>query len=239
MSALVVARTTLLRATRRPSTWVICSLAFLPAMVGAASGLTGHGVLDAGGPVALGLVAPLLVPALVAAPTGEQFESRTVVYWFTRPFPRAMVLVGDALGYAALAAGALAMSGMLLASLDAILGTAELASLARIPLAMAAEALGLVSLSVAAGALVPRHPVVSVLALLVLTEAVLPRVWDAARWLSLGFHASVLAGMPFAEAGAVALAAPPSALASLVVMALWAAAPLAAAMVTVSQRDVV
>ena len=88
MSVLTVARTTLLRASRRPSTYAIGALAFLPALVGALSGWAGHGVLASGGPIALRFVGPLMIPALVAAPVGEQFENLSLIHISepTRPY---------------------------------------------------------------------------------------------------------------------------------------------------------
>ncbi len=236
MSVLTVARTTLLRASRRPSTYAIGALAFLPALVGALSGWAGHGVLASGGPIALRFVGPLMIPALVAAPVGEQFENRTVVYWFTRPFARPWVLVGDAIGYGVLAVVALGLAGMLLAGTNALMGQSDLAGLVRVPLAMALQGIALVSLSVAAGALVPKHPVVSVLSLLVFTEgaaAVRPQL----AYASLGFHAGALGGMPYAV-GESAMATP-SPVVSVVVLLAYAIVPLVIAAQTVNDRDVV
>ncbi len=240
MSALTVARTTLLRASRRPSTYAIAGLSFLPAAAGALAGATDHGALAVGGPVAVGLVAPLMVTAMVAGPVGESFENRTVVYWFTRPFPRAMELVGEALGYAAVAALALLLSGSLLAVANALTGTADLASLARIPFGMAFEALGLVGFSVAMGALVPKHPVVTALSVLVVTEGILPRVWEKFSYLSIAYHTGVISGLPFAEEGAATagnLAAPPV-FASIAAVLVYTLVPLAVAALVVTDRDV-
>lgn len=236
MSALTVARTTLLRASRRPSTWAIGALAFLPALAGALSGWAGHGVLPTGGPLALRFVGPLMIPALVAAPVGEQFENRSVVYWFTRPFPRARVLVGDALGYGILAAVALGLAGMLLAGASALMGVGDLEGLVRPPLAMALQGVALVSLSVAAGALVPKHPVVAVLSALVFTEGA-AFVKPELAYASLGFHAGALGHMPYAI-GEGGLAAP-SPLVSLAVLGAYAVLPLVVAAQTVTERDVV
>lgn len=236
MSLLTVARTTLLRASRRPSTWVIGAVAFLPALVGALSGWAGRGVLPSGGPLAL-LVGPLLIPALVAAPVGEQFEQRTVVYWFTRPFPRALVLAGDALGYGVLVAAALGLAGMLLAGTHALLGVSDLAGLLRPPLALVLQGLSLVSLSVAAGALVPRHPVVAAFAALLFTDGA-ALLKPALAYASPSFHASALAHMPyiFSEASATVTPAP---LVSVAVLLGYAVLPLAVAAQTVDERDLV
>jgi hypothetical protein len=236
MSALTVARTTLLRASRRPSTWAIGALAFLPALAGALSGWAGHGVLTVGGPLALRFVGPLMIPALVAAPVGEQFENRTVVYWFVRPFPRARVLLGDALGYGLLAALALGLAGMLLAGTHALMRMSDLAGLLRPPLAMALQGIALVSLSVAAGALVPKHPVVAVLSLLVCTEGAAV-VKPEFAYASLGFHAGALGSMPYAF-GDTTLAQPSVAV-SLAVLAAYTVLPLVVAAQAVTERDVV
>ncbi len=237
MSALTVARTTLLRASRRPSTYVISALAFAPAAFGALFGARGQGALDAGGPLALRLVAPIMVAALVASPVGESFENRTVVYWFTRPFRRPSVLVGELLGHSALAAAALFLSGALLAVANALTSTADLASLARIPFGLAFEAVTLVAFSVAAGALVPKHPVVTALSVFTLVEGALPSLWAKLSYLSISYHASVIARLPFAFTSADAgVDAPPMWL-SVAALAAWAFIPMFAASLVVNDRD--
>jgi ABC-type transport system involved in multi-copper enzyme maturation permease subunit len=236
MSAWTVARTTLLRASRRPSTYAIGALAFFPAVVGALSGYSGNGALAAGGPVAIGLVAPLLVAAMVAGPVGESYEQRTVVYWFTRPFRREMVLVGETLGFTVVAAIALALSGSLLAVANALTGTADLSSLARVPLGMALQAAALVGFSVACGTMVPKHPVLTALALLLISEGAFPRLWSKLAYLSFGFHTSVITGMPFtSDAGALPEA--PSLMFSAIALIVFGSIPLLVAMATVRNRD--
>lgn len=237
MSALTVARTTMLRAARRPSTWVIAGLSFAPALFGAVLGSRGHGALDAGGPLALRLVAPLMVSAMVAGPVGESFENRTVVYWFTRPFRRASVLFGEAIGHAVIASLALVLSGALLAVANALTGVADLASLARIPFGLAFEAVTLVCLAVAVGALVPKHPVVTALSILTLTEGALPSAWEKLSYLSLSYHASVLSGLPYALTGGDNNVEAPPLWVSLLVLSLWAALPMVAAALVVEERD--
>ncbi len=237
MSALTVARTTVLRAARRPSTWVIAALSFAPAAFGALFGSRGHGALEAGGPLALRLVAPIMVAAMVAGPVGESFESRTVVYWFTRPFRRAYVLLGEALGHTLIAALALALSGALLAVANALTGVADLASLARIPLGLALEAATLVSFSVAVGALVPKHPVVTALSVLTLTEGALPSAWAKLSYASISYHASVLSGLPYAFTGGDNNVEAPSAWVSVAVLAGWAVLPMIAASAVIEERD--
>ncbi len=237
MSTLTVARTTLLRATRRPSTWALAALAFFPAAFGAAFGAQGYGALTTGGPLALRLVAPLMTAAMVAGPVGESFENRTVVYWFTRPFPRAQVLVGEALGHAVAAVSAMLLSGALLAVANALTGTADLASLARIPLGLFAETVALVSLAVALGALVPKHPVLVTLGVLLFTEGALPTAWEKFSYLSLAYHGSVLSGLPFGFMGGETVMSAPPAAVSLAVLAVYTVAPLALASLVVNDRD--
>lgn len=237
MSALTVARTTVLRAARRPSTWVIAGLSFVPAAFGALFGARGQGALAAGGPLALRLVAPLMVAAMVAGPVGESFENRTVVYWFTRPFRRAYVLLGEALGHTLLAGLALVLSGALLAVANALTGVADLASLGRIPLGLALEAMTLVSFSVAVGALVPKHPVVTALSVLTLTEGALPSAWEKLSYASISYHASVVSGLPYALTGGDSNVEAPPAWASVAVLAAWAVLPMLAASVVVEERD--
>ena len=52
MSAvLAVAKVSLLRAVRRPSTWWLSALAFVPALLGGWMGALGHGAMSVGAPL--------------------------------------------------------------------------------------------------------------------------------------------------------------------------------------------
>ncbi len=240
MSAVsVIARTTLLRASRRSSTYVVSILGFLPAAIGALTGALGYGATDTGGPLAVRVVAPLLVASLVAGTVGESFENRTVVYYFTRPFRRGLVLLGEALGYMAVASGVLALSGSLLAVAAALTGNVEVSSLARIPLGLALEGAALTGFSVGVGSLNPKHPVLSAIAVLVVTEGVFPFAWGPLEYLSLSYHTGRITGLIASVPGAsegTALTAPSLAV-SFLVMLLFLALPLVAALFVVEDRD--
>ncbi|MEZ4409475.1 MAG: hypothetical protein R3A52_23840 [Polyangiales bacterium] len=87
MSAAAVARTAALRAARRPSTWGLAALGLVPAAIAAIAGAAG-GVASSAEALAIMVIAPLFVVALVAATAGDGYAQRTVVYWFVRPMAR-------------------------------------------------------------------------------------------------------------------------------------------------------
>ncbi len=233
-----VARTSLLRATRRHSTYVVSALALAPALLGALLGAQGHGATATAGPIAIRLIAPLLVVSLVAGPVGEAFESRTMVYYFTRPVPRAAVLAGEWLAYAVLAAGVLAVGGGFLAIANALTGSADVGSLVRIPLGLAAEGVALVGFSLGIAALFPKHPLVAAIGLLTLTEGALAALPGAFQYASISYHAGQLTGMASdaADAG-TGTASPVSLLVSAAVLLVYGLVPLVVSMVVVTDRD--
>ena len=234
----VVARVALVRASRRTSTYAIATLTLVPALLGAVLGALHYGsVTETAGPVAIRVVGPLLVIALVAGPAGEAFESRTVLYYFTRPVPRAAVLTGEALGYAALAAGVLALAGAFLAIANALTGTADLGSLARIPLGLAGQGVALVGFCVGVAALFPKHPLVAAIGILTVTEGALAAVPGVLQYASLSYHVGQLTGLATDTADQTqAVAAVPWA-ASVAALAVYALVPFLLALRVVEDRD--
>jgi ABC-type transport system involved in multi-copper enzyme maturation permease subunit len=158
-AALSIARVSILRATRRPSSWWLSALAFAPAVLGAALGAAGYGALAVPAPLLVSVAAPLLVIPWVAGVLGEAFERRTVIYWFVRPMARPTALLGEWIGAAVSVGAVLLLGAAMLAVANALTGNAAISSLVRLPLAVFAEAVSLAGFSVGVGALSPKHPV--------------------------------------------------------------------------------
>lgn len=237
-AASVVARTSLLRASRRPSTWGLAGAAFLPALLGGALGAAGYGALGVAAPLAAWVFAPLLAVSLVAGVVGESFERRTVVYWFTRPVSRSAVVLGEFVANAALCAVILGLAGMLLAVAYALTGDATVAGLLRIPLAFSLEGVGLAGLALGVGVAAPKHPVVVAAAILLVVEGALPNLVAGFKYASLFAHVGWLAGVEgmVTDAATGTATAPPWPV-SLGVVALYAAAPTLLAARVAETRD--
>jgi len=234
----VVARTSLLRAARRPSTWGTGAMAFLPALLGAAMGASGYGALGVAGPIAVWVVAPLLAVSLVAGAVGESFERRTMVYWFTRPVSRASVILGELLANAALCAIILALGGMALAVVHAVTGDATVGALLRLPAALALEGVALAALSLGVGVLAPKHPVFVAIGVLVVLEGAFPRLWAPLQYLSMTAHVGWLAGLDsVAITAAAGTASAPPWPASLLAIAAFCVVPTLLAVRVATERD--
>ena len=240
MSAVIaIARVSLLRAVRRPSTWWLSAIAFVPALLAGWVGALGHDAMSVGAPLLVDVAAPLLTVPWVAGSLGDLFERRVVVYWFTRPIERWSALVGEWLA-ATLAVGwVLILGGAMLAVAQALTGNASISSLFRLPAAMLVEAAALSGLSVGVAALAPRHPVSATIAVLAVTEAALPGLWAPMQSLSLSHHVATLAGIDAnASMGSLAGTAPtPSMLAAAVVLTLYSVLPLAIGARAIADRD--
>lgn len=237
MSAMtVVARTSLLRAARRPSTWGLGAMAFLPALLGAGLGAAGHGALSVAGPIAIWVVAPLLAVALVAGTVGESFERRTMVYWFTRPVSRAAVILGELLANAALCAVILGLGGMALGVAHALTGDATIAGLLRLPAALALEGVALAGFSLGVGVLAPKHPVFVAIGVLVALEGALPRLWGPLQYVSMTSHVAWLSGLGLDAAATGSTTVPPWPLSLAAVLA-FTAVPTLLAVRVATDRD--
>ncbi len=240
MSAvLAVAKVSLLRAVRRPSTWWLSALAFVPALLGGWMGALGHGAMSVGAPLLIDVAAPLLAVPWVAGALGEVFERRVAVYWFTRPVPRWAPLLGEWLGATAALSLVLVLGGAMLAVADALTGSATIGSLFRLPAAMITEAAALAGLCIGVAALAPKHPVSVSIAVLAVTEAALPGLWAPMQSISLSRQVGTLAGVdPGASIGSLAGTAPsPSTLTAALVIALFCAVPMGLGARAVIDRD--
>jgi hypothetical protein len=238
-AALSIARVSVLRAARRPSSWWLSALAFLPAALGAWLGAKGYGALAVPAPLLVYVAAPLLVVPWVAGVLGEAFERRTVVYWFVRPLPRPVALLGEWLGATFAVGTVLVLGGAMLAVANALTGNASISSLGRLPLAMLADAAALAAFSVGVAALAPRHPVSVAVGVLAVTEVALPSLWAPLQTLSLSHQTLVLAGLDAAPlVPSLAGEAPAASLGvALAVVAVFVLAPMGLAVRAVVDRD--
>lgn len=238
-AALSIARASILRAARRPSSWWLSALAFAPAALGGWLGATGYDALSVPAPLLVSVAAPLLVVPWVAGVLGEAFERRTVIYWFVRPMARPTALLGEWLGAAVSVGTVLLLGGAMLAVANALTGNASLSSLARLPAALFAEAVALAGFSVGVATLAPRHPVSVAVGALAVTEVALPSLWGPLQTVSLSRQVLVLAGLDASplRASLTGDAPPPSVAVALLVLALFAAIPLGLGVRTVLDRD--
>lgn len=237
-TVLTVAKMTLARAARRPSTYALAGLAMVPVLLAGVMAKAGYNAMGTAGPLTIRVIAPLLVVSLVASPVGESIEARTWVYYFIRPVSRALVVVGEALGFAILAAALMAACGGFLAVINAFSGNVDMMSLVRIPGAMALEAVGLVGFSMGLAVMFPKHPLFVPIGILTLTEGALASLGGRAQYVTLSWHVGQLAGIASdASDGAGGGVAAVSLVASLVALAVVALAPLGLSMRTVYDRD--
>lgn len=238
-AALSIARASVLRAARRPSSWWLSALAFLPALLGAWLGAAGYDALSVPAPLLVYVAAPLLVVPWVAGVLGEAFERRTVIYWFVRPMARPAALLGEWLGASVAVGTVLLLGGAMLAVANALTGNAAISSLARLPLALLAEAVALAGFSVGVATLAPRHPVSVAVGVLAVTEVALPSLWGPLQGISLSRHVLVLAGVDASPLlhSLVGEAPAPSVGVALAALSAFAAIPLGLAVKTVVDRD--
>ncbi|MDB4929463.1 MAG: hypothetical protein JWM10_1947 [Myxococcaceae bacterium] len=238
-AALSIARVSVLRALRRPSSWWLSALAFLPAALGAWLGASGYDALSVPAPLLVYVAAPLLVVPWVAGVLGEAFERRTVIYWFVRPMARPTALLGEWIGATVTVGTVLLLGGAMLAVANALTGNATMASLARLPLAMLAEAFALAGFSVGVGALAPKHPVSVAVGVLAVTEVALPTLWGPMQSISLSRQVLVLAGLDSSAVlpSLVGAAPTPSLPIAALVLAVFVAIPMGLAVRTVIDRD--
>ena len=131
-----------------------------------------------------------LAPAI-----GEEVEGRTYAYLWSRPLPRATLLLGKLVGVLPflLAASTVSLGVSWLATAQG--DPALLPALGRSLLGAAAGCTAGACFAAGVGSLFPRHPLVFAVGYLLAAEQFLPFVPNAA-YLSLLFHARAVAGQP-------------------------------------------
>jgi hypothetical protein len=144
----------------------------------------------------------LLAPVLHLAPViGEENEGKTYTYLWSRPVPRAALVLGKMAAIVPLLV-AVTLVGLGLGFLLVALGPGEVQG-GWLPRALLGAAAGVVAAScfaVGIGALVPRHPLVVCLAYIFIAEQILP-VIPAVQNVSVLYHAQHVARLPRSPLG--------------------------------------
>jgi ABC-2 type transport system permease protein len=194
----VIARITWLRLLRGRSKWVSLLLAFLPVVFAALLTLFGADTDRSWDMVAtyvLRLGAMLAVAVHLAPSVGEELESRTYTYLWSRPMPRRALLLGKLVATTPIAAAIFVVSvsatwlvvwqgdagehlGDLLSMLLATIGAVAAGS----------------SLALVAGSFFPRHPLAVILGYVIMGDRLLGFI-PALRQVSVYFHAISVAGV--------------------------------------------
>ncbi|WP_428262626.1 ABC transporter permease [Haliangium sp.] len=200
--ALVVARYTWRRMRRGRGWLVAAALALVPALAAALPG--GDDEQWRRGLELLIRLVPLTAVILLADAVAEELESGTVTYLWTRPIPRAAVLVGKLVAAMpiVLGVGVVSLAGAYLAAHGGAAGVA-LGKLG--PALGAVLTIGLSSslIAIAVGALLPRVAFVIALVYLLLLDNVLAYVPNLGA-ISVAHHGRVMAAL---EQGSTLMAA--------------------------------
>lgn len=187
--------------------WVCAALLALP--------IAGAGVLTAAGQWGPGLFDSLLeldfrfvvpfVPALLASTLiADELERRTATYLFSRPAPRASMVLGK---YAAVAvplavgmAISIALTFAIAMSRDPGDLAGSLGHLARVEVAAVLGIFAYAALAAAVGALFPRHPFVAVVGYLLVVEAGIGSLPIVIDLVAIAWHLRNLADLPLPNA---------------------------------------
>lgn len=211
-AALVIARYAWLRLWRGKSYWITLVLAAAPVALAVLPGSmagTAHerwrGALE----LAIQLV-PLSAAIHLAGAVAEELESATVTYLWTRPIPRAALLLGKLLA---------ALPVMLLVAVVPVIAAYAItgASAAELASGLAATTLGAVTASMVAagiGALVPRHAFLVTLSYLLFLDKILGAVPNLG-YVSIVYYMRAIAGLH------ADVAAAPAAVVLVVLALLW------------------
>ena len=217
---MTLARLALLRLRRGRMRWVTALLLVIPPVAALLQpGMSGGGRFALGVESALRLVVMVAMAVHLANALGEELDGKMYTYLWSRPIARPAILLGKALAVVPLVIASAALSVGVAFALSAggpagaipgALGAA-LMSVLFVGLSAAASALGL-------GVLVPRHPLMAVLAYFLLVEQLLSVVPNVAA-LSILAHGRVVAGIEGHVAGSGSAVA--SAAYLLVIGGLW------------------
>ena len=209
-SCTILARLGLRRALRRNSIWVSLGLIVLPWLF--ATGAiklaehSGAAVWTEIYSVVFMLYA-VLPPLLVSSVVAEELENETITYLWSRPIPRSTVLFGKLLGLIPLliALFAAATAGAWAAVVSS--GLADTQDLVRGIAAASAGAAAFALVSAAIGTLVPKHPVATSVAYVLVLDLPMGSLPFSLGKLAVSHHISIIAGVSEnSEAGSVASA---------------------------------
>lgn len=212
-AALIIARYAWLRLWRGKRYWITLLLAAAPVVLailpGAVAG-TSHERWRAALELAIQLV-PLSAAIHLAGAVAEELENATVTYLWTRPIPRASLLLGKLLA---------ALPVVLLVAVVPVLAIHAITragSAAELAAALTATTLGALTASMVAagiGALVPRHAFLVALSYLLFLDKILGAVPNLG-YASIVYYMRALAGLH------ADIAAAPAAMALGILALLW------------------
>jgi ABC-type transport system involved in multi-copper enzyme maturation permease subunit len=194
----ILARLTWLRLRRGRAKWVSALLALTPPVLGLLLELDES--LDPGDRwklvLYLSLVPVLLATALhLASAVGDELESRTYTYLWSRPMPRRALIFGKLLGTLPMVAVAFFVSITVLWAViwqgDA---GAHLGELGRALFGVAGAIVASAALALVAGTFFPRYPLAIMLGYVLIGDQLLSIV-PAVRQLSITYQAGQLAGV--------------------------------------------
>jgi ABC-type transport system involved in multi-copper enzyme maturation permease subunit len=191
----IIARLSWLRFLRSNTKWLVLLLAAVPPLLAAVALAAGESSAEVWQRNALGQLPAILAVSLQLAPAvGEEIESKTYTYLWSRPMNRSALVLGNFVAIAPLVAVGFALSTLVVYLLslggDAAVGPLDLAR------SMAASALAVctaAAMALGAGSLFPRRPLAFVLAYVSLE--VLQNFLPALRQISIAHHAYGLAGL--------------------------------------------
>lgn len=194
----VIARITWLRLRRGRSKWVSLLLALLPVVFATLLGVFGADE-DRGWEMVmtftLRLAAMLSVAIHLAPSVGEELESRTYTYLWSRPMPRRALVLGKLVATAPMAAAlfvvAVSVSWIIAWQADA---GEHLGDLVRALLAVVGAVAAGSSLALVAGTFFPRHPLAVILGYVIVGDRLLGFI-PALRMVSVYYHAISIAGV--------------------------------------------
>ena len=229
-STFVLARLAWLRILRGRTKWITLVLLLVP--VGAAVlGLVFQDADEAWGAavdLTLRFVVPLAPAIHLANAVGEEIEQRTFTYLWSRPCPRPALLFGKLL---AVVPPLIVATAVALIVADLVVHGGQLSpELPRVLLGMTLGTVATGMFVVGAGSLLPKNPMVFVLAYLMVGEQLLSVIPNV-RLLSLGHHAREIAGVSWEESS------PGSVPESVVLLTLLGAVWLAAGVWRIARRE--
>jgi ABC-type transport system involved in multi-copper enzyme maturation permease subunit len=189
----VIARLTRTRTWRGRTVWVSGLLMLAAPLFGLLGQDEGH-AWEKVVHVTLRLPILLAVAVHLSAGVGEEIEDRTYTYLWSRPIPRAALVLGKLLAVVPmLTVGFMVSVALAWGLLQGVEEPPDLELLVRAELAVFGVVLASGALAIGAGALFPKRPLAFVLIYIMMGEQVLPFV-PMLNQLSIAFHGFGLAG---------------------------------------------
>jgi hypothetical protein len=198
---LILARLAWTRFLRGNTKWLVLLLAAAPPILAGIALAAGEGSSDVWNANGMGQLPAILAVSIQLAPSvGEEIETRTYTYLWSRPMQRWALVMGNFVAIVPAIAAAFALSTVVVYVMclggDLSAGPVELA---RNTGAAALSVCAAGAMALGAGALFPRRPLAFVLGYL--SIEVLQNFIEALRQVSIAHHAASLAGRGGGPAG--------------------------------------